>query len=657
MTDWSIQRRLMDRLRTPGRLQAWLEGPRRWIGRAIQRRQARFNGYQGELQEAGIAELYHRYLARGVVRGLAAGVAGIGLLSLISYLAITGRLSPLGLPDLGIRNLGVAAGASLAIGIVGGVVSFGAIVGMHVAAPRVKAARRRREIDGLLPYVIVLLYSLSRGNMGFSQMIDILAESRGTYGEIAAEFGRIRHDLNYFGKDQLSALQAAQERSPSERFTDFLEDLASVVESGTDFQDFMAMQTGHQLDRLRRDNEDLLQTLNTFAETYFVIMFVAPLFGLVLLVLLSFVGANTLPAIRLLVYVVIPLVTVGSIFVADRLAGTQQSVARQDIRIATETAGDDAPDDETVSRYVRSERNRAIRRGLDRPITVLKANPRLTLLLTLPLAALVLGFSLHRGAIMPSLEFFATKPILSSAAVAGILLIPAIPLSVFHELKRQREREIVKAFPSALEVISEANEIGIGLVESCDLVDRRLDGPVADELGQIYEDVQLTWDVDAAIGSMANRVNIPEITLSLKVLSEGYRSNRDLTGVLESLSEAVEYRHEVERDRARAMRLYVFILVIGVLTFLAIAYFLNTFFFPPLADVAARLGEVEAEGSFFKPTAVPLAEYRMLLFHAGLLQALGNGLLMGKLVDDRILSGLKYAIGLTVVTVVVFLAL
>lgn len=49
------------------------------------------------------------------------------------------------------------------------------------------------------------------------------------------------------------------------------------------------------------------------------------------------------------------------------------------------------------------------------------------------------------------------------------------------------------------------------------------------------------------------------------------------------------------------------------------------------------------------------AAYREVFFHSALIQAAGNGLLLGKFVDNRLASGVKNAAGLTGVTLVAFL--
>lgn len=47
--------------------------------------------------------------------------------------------------------------------------------------------------------------------------------------------------------------------------------------------------------------------------------------------------------------------------------------------------------------------------------------------------------------------------------------------------------------------------------------------------------------------------------------------------------------------------------------------------------------------------------YRELFVHSAVIQAAGKGLLIGRFVDNRLASGVKYAAGLTGVTLVAFL--
>jgi flagellar protein FlaJ len=56
----------------------------------------------------------------------------------------------------------------------------------------------------------------------------------------------------------------------------------------------------------------------------------------------------------------------------------------------------------------------------------------------------------------------------------------------------------------------------------------------------------------------------------------------------------------------------------------------------------------------FAAGSVPVQTYRVVFFHSALLQAIGTGLLAGKLVDNDARSGLKYTLALVALAVLAF---
>lgn len=78
----------------------------------------------------------------------------------------------------------------------------------------------------------------------------------------------------------------------------------------------------------------------------------------------------------------------------------------------------------------------------------------------------------------------------------------------------------------------------------------------------------------------------------------------------------------------------------------------------------ARIATLEPAGTLAATTAgqsqfvtdVDVVAYRRLLYHAAIIQAFGNGLVLGVVVDD-LLAGAKYAAGFLALTGIVFVAL
>jgi len=66
----------------------------------------------------------------------------------------------------------------------------------------------------------------------------------------------------------------------------------------------------------------------------------------------------------------------------------------------------------------------------------------------------------------------------------------------------------------------------------------------------------------------------------------------------------------------------------------------------------ATQGQLFASGS----ADIPVDSFEIALYHSLLIQAFGNGLVIGKLLDNKLMSGLKYANALTLIVVIVFFA-
>ena len=113
-------------------------------------------------------------------------------------------------------------------------------------------------------------------------------------------------------------------------------------------------------------------------------------------------------------------------------------------------------------------------------------NPLLSLLVTVPIALLAVGFAFISGAVPASIEGILEVPI---RATIGLFVVPfliaSVPLTLFYESQRRREKKIAERFPDTLNILSSANQMGIRLVDALNLVSRWSEGALSDELRNI----------------------------------------------------------------------------------------------------------------------------------------------------------------------------
>lgn len=591
------------------------------IQRYLRAKRPAFGQYQLLLTQAGITTTYDRYLARGsrYTLGLLAGaiVLGVGLAATVSV--------PTGL---------LVGGAGVASALL-------VFLGWYLY-PRYRRRQRQQEITAVLPYALVLMETLARSGMSLVEITALIADSEEVYGELAVEFGRLQRDVTYFGSDMLTAVEQCRLETPCEELGGFLTDLSVVMQSQTAFETFVADQSRDQLDRVRAAEAAFLDRLASLAQVYIVAVFVAPIFVLVLLVLLSFGGGNTLGLIYVVAYLYPPVAIAVSVGALD--------VLRRDIALPQFSPGvrdrrSPPPEDDLLREYLK--RRRSISRV--RPLATLSARPWTALLVSVPLALLGGGLVGWATGIDP-LAVSATRPVQTTAGLVGLGLVAVAPFALLEDRRRRRRQAISERIPAVCDQLADAVGVGMTPTEACRQLATNPDGPLEAALGYVADEGELTGDAESAFMSLAHRLDIPELTLTLKPVADGFRATGDLSAMLSTLADTAEARQAIAAKRRRTMDLYGIVVVLGLGAFLAVAVFLNAFFLPQLSVATDSQG-------FVSPPPISALQYQTILFHAGLVQAAGNGLVIGKLREDRLLSGLRYSLGFVVVVTVAFLLL
>ncbi|WP_254831012.1 type II secretion system F family protein [Haloglomus salinum] len=288
-------------------------------------RHREFADYQRLLNQARMARSYDEYLTRATLVSLAAGLAGalLGVL-LAVLLARTGVLAGI-TTGLG-GEFGTFVGqyrlpfAAVGLGVVLAAVLGGLTFAGFYYAPVLTVSGRRQEIEITLPQAIVFMYALSYGGMNLTEILRAVAEADDTYGEVAAEFDTVLRDLELFGNDTFTALQNLRNSTPSDGLEEFLDDLLGLLESGGDVTVFLEDAAADYLEEARDEQADFLETLAILSEVFIVGFVAAPLFLIVILVVISLVGGQTLLQVASLVYLVIPVGMASFIVLVDVLS-------------------------------------------------------------------------------------------------------------------------------------------------------------------------------------------------------------------------------------------------------------------------------------------------------------------------------------------------
>lgn len=192
----------------------------------------------------------------------------------------------------------------------------------HFLIPDAKILTRRQDIDAKLPYALNYVSTVASAGMPPDQIFESLA-NQDVYGEISNEAGRISHDIRVMGKDLVTALTDASDRTPSSRFQSFLQGAITALTSGEDLEQYFRSKSEQFLVQNRQEERRFQESLGVLAESYVTVVVGAPVF-LIVLLSMTFVFGESSPseAIALgygLVLVLIPLAQAGFVTVVKAI--------------------------------------------------------------------------------------------------------------------------------------------------------------------------------------------------------------------------------------------------------------------------------------------------------------------------------------------------
>ena len=628
-----------------------------------------YAGYRKKINQARMEVGYDMYLARITLYSLITGVAGILLGVLLTWV-----LAQVGVTETMTAALNVPPAvegflASYRTYIIGFFLSvilaavFGGIAGgILYYVPSFKAGERQRKIDNTLPYAVTFMYALSRGGMNVLEVMEKLSNADDVYGEVANEFDMILRDMDYFGNDLRIALRNASDMTPSDNLADFLDDLLSVIDSGGEITPFMLNKSQQYHEIKKQDQKGFLDTLALMSESYVTAFVAAPLFIIIITAIMSVMGGANLMQLYAIIYFVLPLASIGFAFVIDIISsggdGSTDQLQREREPFELEDVEEiaDRSDDDRLEDLVRAKKLQGTKDFIRDPLSKVREEPLISLGFTIPVALLFAAVTVLTGYATLSFEAFKNAPVSNTIYVAIIpMLIIITPLSYYHEKKQRRNKKVIRELPETLKKLSSANETGMTLNESLLLVSETSQGILAEEFKKVHNEVQWDTGINDALVGFANRLKIPRVSRTVKLITKANESSGNIQEVLEVAARDVDTAYKLDRERFQNMIIYTVIILVSFLVFLFVIVILQRQFLSAMAEEAAGFDAGGAGGGGFAIEDVPIDTYSMIFFHASVIQGFFSGLVAGQMGEDHILSGLKYGIVMTLIAVVVFM--
>jgi flagellar protein FlaJ len=258
-----------------------------YIGRFIEPYLAEFDGLKTTLRKAGIDKSVRMYLSVRIFWAII-----LSIVSLVVLIAV----------KIVVREFSVILVIVLPILV---------LISMFVFTwvyPSYLVGERKRKLEAALPTAAG--YMTAMASAGVTPDRIFLSLTKEKIGEaIVKDAKKISRDIQVFGYDIVHALGEASLRSPSAKYSSFLEGIVGTFTSGGELQRYLEVSSETLMNDKVQQEKNFIDTLGIMAELFMVLGVVAPIFFIVILAMMSMLGgsagnANLLMAV--LVYIIIP---------------------------------------------------------------------------------------------------------------------------------------------------------------------------------------------------------------------------------------------------------------------------------------------------------------------------------------------------------------
>jgi flagellar protein FlaJ len=185
--------------------------------------------------------------------------------------------------------------------------------------PSYQVGERKRKLEAALP--TAASYMTAMASAGVTPDRIFMSLTKETIGEaIVKDARKISRDIQVFGYDIVHALGEASLRSPSAKYSSFLEGIVGTFTSGGELQRYLEVSSETLMNDKIQYEKNFIDSLGIMAELFMVVGVVAPIFFIVILAMMSMLGSTTgNPAVlmSILVYVLIPVAEMAIIVLID----------------------------------------------------------------------------------------------------------------------------------------------------------------------------------------------------------------------------------------------------------------------------------------------------------------------------------------------------
>lgn len=261
---------------------------------------------------------------------------------------------------------------------------------------------------------------------------------------------------------------------------------------------------------------------------------------------------------------------------------------------------------------------------------------------------------------------------------SNMIMLDVFALSFYLLFSRYRERviasKIEERLPSFIRNIADAVESGIPIIVAIEQASRKKYGDVSSYFNEIADRLKAKLPFEKAIEKFERRFGKRKtVKLTMNILKELVRSGYGLSSSLNSLYFNLIKLNEMKKERKSALNQYLVLVYAITYLFIGIVIVINKLLVPIFSTGGGLMFQSPCIGyptysingmicsyyngvtRMFKTEYTPVEAYYFgLFFNIGLFQAMFAGLLVGMIVENSFISGMKHSMILVFSTFAIF---
>ncbi len=265
---------------------------------------------------------------------------------------------------------------------------------------------------------------------------------------------------------------------------------------------------------------------------------------------------------------------------------------------------------------------------------------------TIHWAGIGFGFAI----IIASLLFIGTRFFFFLIGLGFLIAASPFVFSIIHENKVTAEKE--EMFLEFARNLVESVKTGTPINKAIVNVRNKPYGVLSGHVKKLANQITLGIPLSKALQTFSHDIDNPTISRALTLIGQAERSGGEIGGILESVTEAVSMVDKLRKERKATISSMIVQGYIIFLVFIVIILVLQFQILPSLVSIAPAAGGIGGIGiGGLGGAAEPLnpEEVASSFIYLLLVQGLFTGLVIGKLAEGSIKSGIKHSFVLVII--------